>query len=172
MWSNPLPGLEHDVHKALARWRLRAAENLPTMPSLGGVRTLAWVAAGLLLVALIYLAQSSNAALTARTLRVKQLRLEELDRDNSQLRFEIATATSASSISERAKKLGLGPAKAVVYATMPQLQVDLADVMPAFAPYQKTVAIPRIASNDSALNQFLTLLGITDATDRAQAQSK
>ncbi len=157
-------------------WKGLAIEShaaLGSVSSLAGVRTMVWIAAGLLLVALVYLAQSSNAALIARDLSVKQDRIAELQRQDAQLRFDIAQATAPPTIERRAQALGLGPAKHVVYATRPELTVDLAEVMPAFAPHTSTHVVqesPDVAP--SPLDQILALFGLGGASDRAQAETQ
>ncbi len=144
----------------------------PRLPTFGGLRTVAWVAVGLLLVALVYLAQESNAALIARNLRTKQLQLAEIQRENSDLRYQIAAETSPDSIARRASKLGLGPAQHVVYAPIPNLTVEQSVVMPSFAPYEKpAVKQEQVAAAPSAWSQILELFGLGQSSDRAQAQS-
>src|SRR5215831_16971583 len=83
-------------------------------PDFGSARILLFAVCVFILFGLIYLAQASNAALVARDLRVKQLKIEEVERENAQLRYEIAALASPSAIEERARKLGLGPAKKVI----------------------------------------------------------
>lgn len=143
------------------------------LPNFAGIRTVTWIAAGLLLVALVYLAQASNAALIARNLSVKQARLAELQHQDTLLRYEIAQLTAPPNIENRALALGLGPAKHVVYAALPDLNVDMAEVMPAFAPpvsngpvIASTIQVP------SPLDQILALFGINGATDHVEAQSQ
>lgn len=150
-----------------------AREALGAIPNFAGVRTAIWIAAGLLLVALVYLAQSSNAALIARNLNVKQARLAELQRQDAQLRYEIAQLTAPPNIERRAIALGLGPAKHVVYATLPVLNVDMAEVMPAFAP--RTVVSQPLSPGilvPSPVDQILALFGLGGSTDRVEAQSQ
>lgn len=151
----------------------KSDEALEALPTLAGVRTMVWIAAGLLLVALVYLAQSSNAALIARDLSVKQARLAELQRQDAQLRYDIAQATAPPTMERRAQALGLGPARHVVYATLPELTVDLAEVMPAFAPHTTTRVVQE--SSDvapSPLDQILALFGLGGASARAQAETQ
>lgn len=151
----------------------RSHAALEAIPALGGVRTIVWIAAALLLVALVYLAQSSNAALIARDLSLKQDRIAELQREDAQLRYDIAQATAPPTIERRARALGLGPAKHVVYATLPKLTVDLAEVMPAFAPHTATRVVQESADvATSPLDQILALFGLGGASDRAQAETQ
>lgn len=146
--------------------------NLGTLPNLGGMRTVLWVTFGLLLVAVVYLAQFSNAAILAHSLQNKQAQIEELKRENAQLQYEIAAATSPDSIQLRAQKLGLGPAKNIVYANLPALQPEDAQLLPKLAvppvpeiSQDLTVAVP------SPWEQILALFGLGTSSS-AQAQSK
>lgn len=149
-----------------ARWE--------TLPSFGGWR-LALVAIGaFILVALVYLAQASNAALIARELRVKQLKIQDVERENAQLRYEIAALASPSAIEQRARKLGLGPAKKVVYAEMPWIQPPPNELMPAFLPDGNFQAVPQTfqADESTVLEQLLSVLGLGNLTDYVNAQTK
>ena len=150
---------------ARMRW-----DNLPTF----GMMRVALLALGMfILVALIYLAQSSNAALLARDLRVKQLKIQEVERENAQLRYEIAALASPSAIEQRARKLGLGPAKRVVYAEMPWIQPEPNELMPAFLPQGNIVTAPQtFQSSSSTLDELLALLGLESLTDRVNAQTR
>jgi hypothetical protein len=148
-------------------------EAMGELPSFAGVRTVIWIAAGLLLVALVYLAQSSNAALIARNLSVKQARLAELQRQDALLRYEIAQVTSPPTIERRARVQGLGPATHVFYASLPNLHVDMAEVMPAFEPPTTTGQVQESATKTpSPLDQVLALFGFGSVSDYAEAQSQ
>ena len=114
-WSSQLK-TEYRKLKKQARTRWEA------LPSSGTMRIALMSLIAFILVAMVYLAQSSNAALIARDLRVKQLKIQEVERENAQLRYEIAALASPSAIEQRARKLGLGPARKVVYAEMPWIQ--------------------------------------------------
>ena len=158
----PFKGLSNTAHEAIG-----------TLPKFAGVRTALWIAAGLLLVALVYLAQSSNAALIARNLSVKQARIAELQHQDALLRYEIAQNTAPPTIERRALALGLSPAKHVVYASLPDLKVDMAEVMPAFAPptntsqvQESTIKVP------SPLDQILALFGFDSSSGSVEAQSQ
>jgi hypothetical protein len=158
----PFKGVSGNVQKALG-----------ALPKFAGVRTAIWIAAGLLLVALVYLAQSSNAALIARNVSVKEARLAELQRQDALLRYEIAQVTSPPNIERRALVLGLSPAKHVVYASLPELHVDMAEVMPAFAPPTTTGQVQEAAAKiPSPFDQVLALFGFGSASDYAEAQSQ
>jgi hypothetical protein len=160
--KNPLKDLANGAHEALG-----------ALPNFAGVRTTIWIAAGLLLVALVYLAQSSNAALIARSRSVKEARLAELQRQDALLRYEIAQVTSPPNIERRAFALGLGPAKHVVYASLPNLNVDMAEVMPAFAPRTTASQVqdsPTVVQ--SPLDQILALFGFGSASGHVEAQSQ
>jgi cell division protein FtsB len=147
-------------------------QRLASLPSFGSARTMVWIVVGLIFVWLIYLAQSSHAAVVARDLRVKQLQLEALNRENAQLRFDIAQLTAPSAIEERARKLGLGPPQNVFYATLPELHVDASELMPAFAPQtQNMTGEAMLASDTNVWEQLLALFGFS-SSDRAQAQGK
>ncbi len=150
-----------------ARWRW------DTAPKFGTAR-IALLALGMfILVALIYLAQSSNAALIARDLRVKQLKIQEVERENAQLRYEIAALASPSAIEQRARKLGLGPAKRVVYAEMPWIQPSPNELMPAFLPQGQVVTAPQTIQTDSdTLQELLKLFGLESLTEQVNAQTK
>ncbi len=167
-----LSNLLRTIKKFPKRLSNSTGARLDGLPRIGFTRAIVWAAAGLILVSLVYLAQSSNAALIARNLRIKQLRLEEVQRENAQLRYEIAAATSPSSIDQRARKLGLAPAKNVVYGNMPALRVDLADVMPAFAPKINPPDKTAPPSTDSLWQQLAALFGFSGASDRVQAKTK
>lgn len=169
MLTNLLP-LFTNLYKRLAK---RAQARLAALPSFGGVRTAAWIGAGLLLVALVYLAQSSNAALIARNLRAKQLKIAEIRRENAQLRFEIAAATAPSAIEKRAGSIGLKPPRNVVYAdNLSALRVDLADVMPAFAPHPQHPTPEFAAPHVTVWQQLFGTFGFNGTSSRAEAQTK
>lgn len=146
-----------------ARWE--------TMPTFGLVR-LALLALGMFIfVAMLYLAQASNAAILARDLRLKQLRIQEIERENAQLRYEIAALASPSAIEQRARKLGLGPAKRVVYADMPWIQPPPNELMPAFLPQGSSVTTPQTFDRTSdTLQRLIELFGLESLTDRVSAQ--
>ncbi len=168
MFPNPLPPMQN----SFKRFSKNARARLHRLPTFGGVRTVLWIALGLLLVALVYLAQSSNAAVLARSLRLKQERIAELERENAQLNYDIAAATAPSSIEARARQLGLGPAKNIVYANLPPLQSDRSTlpamgILAASTAADNTPAVPT-----SPWNQILALLGLGGGTDRVEAQSK
>jgi hypothetical protein len=160
--KSPFKSLSNGAHEALGAF-----------PNLAGLRTVIWIAAGLLLVALVNLAQSSNAALIARNTSVKQARLAELQRQDALLRYEIAEATAPPNIERRAVALGLGPAKHVVYTSLPNLDVNMAEVMPAFEPHTSTDLVPPSTTNvPSPLDQVLALFGLGSSSDYAEAQSQ
>ncbi len=144
---------------------------LKQLPTFGGVRTILWVAVGLLLVAVIYLAQSSNAAMVAYNLRVKEARIQQLEQENAQLRYEISSMTAPSAIEARAKKLGLGPARRAVYADLPALQGDpelnIAE-LPARAP---DVPLQAAVQKTDPWHDLLGVFGLGQ-TNRAEAQSQ
>ena len=121
----------------------------------------------------MYLAQFSNAAVLAHSLQSKEAQIEELQRENAQLQYEIAVATSPASIEVRARKLGLGPAKNVVYANLPALQSDDAQILPEL-PAQSTPSIGQdlTVAVPSPWDQLLVLLGLGNTTNSVQAQSK
>lgn len=181
---NSIQRLHKAMNKRLAQWRegfkqrLRALkkdarvryENLPT---LGMMRVVLLALGMFILVALIYLAQSSNAALRARDLRVKQLKIQEIERENAQLRYEIAALASPSAIEQRARKLGLGPAKRVVYADMPWIEPPPNELMPAFLPQQDQVTAPQTFNpNSDTLQELFKLLGLENSDHQVNAQVK
>lgn len=151
--------------KARSRW-----DNLPTF----GMMRIALLALSVfILVAMVYLAQSSNAALIARDLRIKQLKISEVERENAQLRYEIAALASPSAIEQRARKLGLGPAKRVVYADMPWIQPSPNELMPAFLPQAGMVTTPQtFSSSPDTLQELIKLFGIDTLTNRVNAQGQ
>ncbi len=168
MLSNPLPSMRN----SFKRFSKNARERLRHLPTLGGVRTVLWIALGLLLVALIYLAQSSNAAVLARSLRLKQERIAELERENAQLNYEIAASTAPSAIEARARQLGLGPAKSIVYANLPALQSERSTLPALSILAASNAAEAPLAAPTSPWEQILALLGLDSGTGRAEAQSK
>ncbi len=168
MLSNPVPS----IRNSFKRFSKNARTRLHHLPTLGGVRTVLWIALGLLLVALVYLAQSSNAAVLARSLRLKQERIAELERENAQLNYEIAAATTPSAIEARARQLGLGPAKNIVYSNLPPLQTEHS-TLPAMGILAASTEVDfPPASPTSPWNQILALFGFDSGTGRAEAQSK
>ncbi len=168
MLSNPLPALR----TFLNRFSKNARTSFRHLPRFGGVRTVLWIALGLLLVALVYLAQSSNAALLARSLRLKQERIAELERQNAQLNYEIAAATAPSALEARARQLGLGPAKNIVYANLPPLQSERSTLPALGILVALNAADNAPAAPTSPWDQVLALFGLGGATDRAEAQTK
>jgi hypothetical protein len=162
-WQDGLgAGIRKFKRQVRARW-----DNLPTF----GMMRVALLALGMfILVALIYLAQSSNAALIARDLRVKQLQIQEVERENALLRYEIAGLASPSAIEQRARKMGLGPAKRVVYADMPWIQPSPNELMPAFLPQGGIETAPQtFDTSKDTLQELLKLFGLESLTDRVNA---
>ncbi len=154
------------LKRTQARWE--------TLPLFGTLRLALVAISAFILVALVYLAQASNAALIARELRVKQMKIQEVERENAQLRYEIAALASPSAIEQRARKLGLGPAKRVVYAEMPWIQPPPNELMPAFLPDGNFESVPQTFEPDSGatLEQLLSVLGLGNLTASVNAQSK
>lgn len=143
------------------------------LPSFGSTRLFLFALFGFFLVALIYLAQSSNAAMIARDLRIKQIKIAEVERENAQLRYEIAALTSPAAIDQRARSLGLGPANKVVYANMPWLYVDQEEIMPGYLREPGAVRDPiPFAANQDAWDALMTLLGLNNSGSSANAQTK
>ncbi len=153
--------------KKLRRGAKERWENLPTL----GMMRVGLLALGVfILVAMIYLAQSSNAALIARDLRVKQLKIQEVERENAQLRYEIAALASPSAIEQRARKLGLGPAKRVVYADMPWIEPSPNELMPAFLPQVQVASAPQTFETDEdTFSELMRLFGLDVLTNRVSA---
>ena len=152
---------------------LPSAASLGALPAFPGLRTLMWVGLGLLLVAVMYLAQFSRAAVLAHSLQNKEAQIQELERENAQLQFEIAVATSPASIEQRATKLGLGPAKSVVYANLPALDSGDAQLLPELP----VTAVPALSQDltvavPSPWDQILALYGLDNTTNSAEAQSR
>jgi hypothetical protein len=160
--------INHTIRSSTRRLRARWSR----LPSLGSARIGFLGLCAFILVALIYLAQSSNAALIARDLRVKQLQITEIERENAQLRYEIAALASPSAIEQRARKLGLGPARRVVYAEMPWIQPAPNELMPAFMPQVNRVTTPRTfqVADSTTFEQLLTMLGLETLADHLNAQ--
>lgn len=155
------------------KFRKQARVRWDTLPKLGTARVALLALGMFILVAMIYLAQSSNAAIIARDLRVKQLKIQEVQRENAQLRYEIAALASPSAIEQRARKLGLGPAKHVVYADMPWIEPPVNELMPAFLPQgQKVTAPETFSSSPDTFRQLLALFGLDNLSDRANAQTQ
>jgi len=143
------------------------------MPTFATARILLLALGMFILVAMIYLAQSSNAALLARDLRVKQLQIQEVERENAQLRYEIAALASPSAIEQRARRLGLGPAQRVVYADMPWIQPSPNELMPAFLPQGNIITTPQtFKSSSDTLSDLMALLGLDGFSDSVNAQAK
>ncbi len=164
------------VRLAIRKWMRQTTSRLHArlagLPSFGSARVALVALGAFMLVALIYLAQSSNAAIVARDLRVKQLKIEEIERENALLRYEIAALASPSAIETRARKLGLGPAKRVVYAEMPWLQPEPNELMPAFLPEHHGIGAPEVFNTDrsTVFEQLLTMFGFA-LGDRVSAQT-
>ena len=157
------------------RWvRKTARARIAQWPSLGSARLALFALIAFIFVALVYLAQSSNAALVARDLRVKQLQIQEIQRENAQLRYEIAALAAPSAVEQRARKLGLGPAKRVVYVEMPWIQPAPNELMPAFLPPSQVVTSPTTfdVPRTTVLEQLFAMLGLSSLSDRASAQTK
>jgi hypothetical protein len=164
---------QDNFHQWFRKFKKQARMRWDTLPAFGTAR-IALLALGMfILVALIYLAQSSNAALIARDLRVKQLKIQEVERENAQLRYEIAALAAPSAIEQRARKLGLGPAKRVVYADMPWIQPEPNELMPAFLPQGQVVTAPQTFETDTdTVQELLKLFGLESLTDRVNAQTR
>lgn len=169
-WTNFKDGIKTEYRKfkkqTRARWQ--------ALPSFGTVRLALVAIVAFILVALVYLAQASNAALIARELRVKQLKIQEVERENAQLRYEIAALASPSAIEQRARKMGLGPAKKVVYAEMPWIQLPPNELMPAFLPDTNFDTVPQTFKTDEStvVEQLLSVLGLGNLTEYVNAQTK
>jgi len=159
------------VRLAFRKFKKRTLARVEALPSFGSARIALVALMAFMLVALVYLAQSSNAALVARDLRVKQVKILEIERENAQLRYEIAALASPSAIEQRARRLGLGPAKHVVYADMPWIQPSPNELMPAFLPQNTGVTAPQTFNVDrsTVLQQLLSVFGLT-VSDRVSAQ--
>lgn len=157
---------------AFRKFKKRARGRWDTLPKLGTARVALLALGMFILVAMIYLAQSSNAALIARDLRVKQLKIQEVRRENAQLRYEIAALASPSAIEQRARKLGLGPAKHVVYAEMPWIAPPVNELMPAFLPQGQEITAPQtFESSPDTFQQLLALFGLENSSEPANAQT-
>jgi hypothetical protein len=162
------------LDKRMRRAARSAQSNLRRLPGTGSVRLVVAVLIGFLLVAMVYLAQSSNAAMIARELRLKQLRIEDLKRQNAQLRYEIAALTSPTAIQVRALKMGLGPAKRVIYADLPWLETETNEIMPSFLAFEQEAQaqVQMQATQADAWEQFLARLGFGFSDGLANAQTK
>jgi cell division protein FtsL len=172
------------MKKRIAQFRERTKQNFrrfkkslrnrwDTMPTFATARIFFLALGVFILVSMVYLAQASNAAILARELRVKQLEIQEVERENAQLRYEIAALASPSAIEQRARKLGLGPAKRVVYAQMPWIQPSPNELMPAFLPQGGIVTTPQtFKSNTDTLDELLKLFGLESLTDRLDAEAQ
>lgn len=136
-----------------------------------GKKIIFGVLAGVVIAALFYVAQNSQAVLFSRSVRVKQDRLDLLEKQNAQLRAEIASLTLPSTIETRARALGLGPAKSVIYSDLPQLDSDIASVLPAFNPSARLVRErPDLVSQFGLWWESIKLqLGLTRGAVRASA---
>jgi len=74
------------------------------------VRALVLLGGIVALLGLLYLTQSSQATMTGKRVVELQTRLEQLQRENVQLEYEIAVLTAPDKMAERARRLGLRPA--------------------------------------------------------------
>lgn len=162
-----------NVNQRYRRLKKQARSGWDNLPTFGMMRVALLALGVFILVAMVYLAQASNAALIARDLRVKQLKIMEVERENAQLRYEIAALASPSAIEQRARKLGLGPAKRVVYADMPWIQPSPNELMPAFLPQGGTVTAPQtFDANPDTAQELLKLFGLDVLTNRVNAQGQ
>jgi cell division protein FtsL len=171
------------MKERLAQFRERTKQNFrklkknlrtrwDTMPTFATARILFLALGMFILVSMVYLAQASNAAILSRELRVKQLEIQEIERENAQLRYEIAALASPAAIEQRARKLGLGPAKRVVYAQMPWIQPSPNELMPAFLPQGGIITTPQtFESNTDTFGELLKLFGLESLTDRLDAEA-
>lgn len=78
--------------------------------SFGTVRALILLLALLALLGIIYMAQSSQAALTGQHVQELRDQLGRLDREIDQMEYDIAVQTTPAKIADRARALGLHPA--------------------------------------------------------------
>lgn len=166
--------MQDRIKTAYRKFKKQTRARWETLPSFGTLRLALVAISAFILVAMVYLAQASNAALIARELRVTQLKIQEVERENAQLRYEIAALASPSAIEQRARKLGLGPAKKVVYAEMPWIQPPPNELMPAFLPDANFGTVPQTFQTDEStvMEQLLSVLGLGNLTDYVNAQVK
>ena len=143
------------------------------LPSFDTTR-IALVAIGaFILLAMVYLMQSSSAAHLARDLRSKKVQIKQIKIENAQLRADIAALASPSAIEASAKELQLGPPKKVVYAEMPWIHPPVNELMPAFLPDGNFQTTPRpvAASEATVLEQLLSTLGLGNFSGTVNAQT-
>ena len=136
----------------------------PIPISLGNLRLWLLLTAILLLVGVVYLGQSSQAALTGRRIQDKQERLDRVNREIVQLRMDIATLSAPDRIDARARALGLHPprpdqSKYLVVSNYP--------VEPAVAAALPSEVRPLQANN--WLQELLNRLGLTASGHSAEA---
>ena len=169
-WAN----FRDHIRSGYRNLKKQTRARVQALPSFGTLRLALVAISAFILVALVYLAQASNAAVIARELRVKQLKIQEVERENAQLRYEIATLASPSAIEQRARKLGLGPAKKVVYAEMPWIQPPPNELMPAFLPDASFPGVPQTFQTDEStvVEQLLSVLGLGNLTNYVNAQTR
>ena len=166
-------GLQDRIRTEYRKFKKASRARWEALPSFGTMRIALVAISAFILVAFVYLAQASNAALIARDLRVKQLKIQEIERENAQLRYEIAALASPSAIEQRARKLGLGPAKKVVYAEMPWIQPPPNELMPAFLPDSHVQPAPTTfeVADSTVLEQLLSVLGLGNVSGTVSAQT-
>ena len=137
--------------------------------SFGNVRTVIILLTALILIGLIYVGQSSQATLNGQRVQDLQAQLDRINRENAQLEYDIAAATTPAKIADRARALGLRPATPtqMVFITVKNYPVT-AKVTPPI----KTDATP---SSDSPLvnlwNDLLARLGLAPSPRTVEATS-
>lgn len=129
--------------------------------ALGMSRTLAASIAFFLFVLIVYLSLYSYTSILANNLRVKRERIADLHRENTQLRYDIASATAPAKIDARAVKLGLTVTQQtqIVYIDLPTFQADdHIDSVPNIIP--SSLASVEVAP--SLWGQIVARLGLGD----------
>ncbi len=135
------------------------------------VRALALLLGLLALVGLIYLGQSSQATLTGQRAQDLQEQLERLQRENTQLEYEIATLAAPDKIAARARALGLHPPTLAqtVFVTVKNYPAT-----PKAAPASNPPLTPAPSADSfiAALwNELLARLGLAPSAPTVQAMT-
>lgn len=119
---------------------------MPTRPTLhqGNQRLMAWLNQGLkrqnwsarrvtqmalllalgVLVAALYLAQSSQLVASTRQVQALRDELAQLQQSNADLALQVSGVTTRAQLQQRAEALGFAPARSLLFVPVPHLPVD------------------------------------------------
>ncbi len=135
----------------------------PNSISFGSLRLWLLIIAVLLLVGVIYLGQSSQAALTGRRIQDKQEKLDRINREILRLRTEIATLSAPDRIDARGRALGFHPARPDQITYLVVTGYPTGPAVLATAP-----AIPS-TPDENWLDALLSRLGLNAGSRSAEA---